>query len=135
VPVDIKPRSCPNPVNVKSRGVLPVAILGTGDLDATQIDPASVRLEGVAPLRWALGDVSTPYSPFIGKEDARDCTRRGRDGHRDLTLKFRTQEIVAALGPVDNRNVLVLRLTGHLKAAFGSTPILGEDVVLILKKK
>jgi len=33
VPVDIKPTSCPNPLNVKSRGVLPVAILGTADFD------------------------------------------------------------------------------------------------------
>lgn len=43
VPIDIKPQSCPNPINVKSRGVLPVAILGTAEFDVTTIDPASIR--------------------------------------------------------------------------------------------
>ena len=52
VPVDIKPTSCPNPLNPKSNGVVPVAILGTADFDVSQIDPASILLEGVAPLRW-----------------------------------------------------------------------------------
>ena len=31
ISVDIKPQSCPNPVNVNAKGVLPVAILGTAD--------------------------------------------------------------------------------------------------------
>ncbi len=134
VAVDIKPRSCPNPLNVKSRGKLPVAILGTDAFDVEQIDPASVRLEGVAPLRWALEDVATPYEPFVGKRDARDCTTRGPDGYRDLTLKFDTREIVAALGEVDDGEVRVLELTGNLKEAYGGTPIVGEDVILILRK-
>jgi hypothetical protein len=134
VAVDIKPRSCPNPLNVKSRGKLPVAILGTDAFDVEQIDPASVRLEGVAPLRWALEDVVTPYEPFTGKQDARDCTHAGPDGYPDLTLKFETQELVAALGDVDDREVRVLQLTGNLKEAYGGTSIVGEDVVVILKK-
>ena len=33
VPIDIKPQSCPNPLNVNSKGVLPVAILGTDTFD------------------------------------------------------------------------------------------------------
>lgn len=52
VPVDIHPTSCRNPFNVGEGGVTPVAILGTADLDGMQVDPASVVLEGVAPLRW-----------------------------------------------------------------------------------
>ncbi|UCF66491.1 MAG: hypothetical protein JSV80_11920 [Acidobacteriota bacterium] len=47
---DVKPGSCPNPVNVTSRGTLPVAILGTADLDVTTIDPDSIRLAGVPAL-------------------------------------------------------------------------------------
>ena len=62
--VDIKPQSCPNPLNVKKKGVLPIAILGTEDFDVTEIDPASVELEYISPLRWALEDVATPYEPF-----------------------------------------------------------------------
>lgn len=45
--IDIKPGSCPNPVNIKSKGVFPVAILGTEDFDVDTIDIASIRLAGV----------------------------------------------------------------------------------------
>jgi hypothetical protein len=135
VPVDIKPRSCPNPLNVKARGVLPVAILGFEGLDVNQVDPESVLLEGVAPLRWSLENVATPFEPFIGKEDARDCNEYGPDGYVDITLKFDAQEIVAALGDVNDGDVLVLQLTGNLKEEFGGLPFVGQDVVVVLKKK
>lgn len=38
VALDIKPQSCPNPFNTKSKGVLPVAILGTADLNVNDIN-------------------------------------------------------------------------------------------------
>ena len=138
--VDIKPESCPNPIGTRNRGVLPVAIAGTEDFDATQIDPASLKLfldpaEKVSPLRWALIDVITPYEPFIGKEvDAYACTVEGPDGYLDLTVKFKAQEVINALGDVSDRDVLMLSLTGNLKEEFGGTPIAGEDVILILEK-
>jgi hypothetical protein len=134
VPVDIKPTSCPNPLNVNSNGVLPVAILGTEDFDVTQIDPASVALEGVSPLRWSEEDVATPYEPFIGKEDCMDCSEERSDGFKDLTLKFDMQAIVEAIGEVDHGQCLVLTLTGNLKEEFDGTDIMGEDVVRIIKK-
>ena len=94
VPVDIKPTSCPNPINTKSNGVIPVAILGTADFDVTLIDPCTVRLEGLAPIRWNLEDVSTPYEPYTGNLDCLDCNTEGPDGYLDLTLKFDTQELL-----------------------------------------
>jgi hypothetical protein len=124
VPVDIHPMSWPNPLNVNKKGVLPVAILGTEDFDVTQIDPATILLEGVAPLRWALEDVGTPGDPLAGP-----------DGILDLSLKFEAQEIVAALGPVNDCDVLTLQLTGNLKEEFSGTAIVGEDLVWIIKKK
>lgn len=54
VPVEIHPTSCLNPFDVGEGGVTPVAILGTADFDVTQVDPASVVLEGFAPLRQAI---------------------------------------------------------------------------------
>lgn len=42
VDIDIKPWSCPNSINLKSRGVVPVAILSTSSFDATTVDPATV---------------------------------------------------------------------------------------------
>ncbi len=135
VPVDIKPQSCPNPLNVKDKGVLPVAILGTDIFDVTQVDPASVRLEGVAPLRWATEDVATPFEPFLGKQDCfADCTTEGPDGYLDLTLKFDAQEIIAALGDVEDGDCLLLGLTGNLLDEYHGGPFVGEDVVWIKKK-
>ncbi len=124
--IDIKPRSCPNPLNVKSRGVLPVAILGTSGFDVTQIDPASIQLLGVAPLRSSLEDVATP--------SCLACTEMGPDGYMDLILEFETQKIVAALGEVDDGERIVLKVTGNLKDEFGGDAIVGGDVVDILKK-
>jgi len=134
IPVDIKPGSCPNPLNPKDKGVLPVAIAGTAELDVTQIDPATIRLEGVAPLRWSYEDVATPYEPYTGKIRSDQCTKAGRDGWLDLSLKFNIQAVVAALGPVTNGEVRVLALTGNLKEEYGGTPIYGEDVMIIRKK-
>ena len=132
VPVDIKPQSCPNPLNVKSKGALSVAILGTEDFDVNDVDPATIALAGVSPLRWDWEDVATPFEPFVGKEDCmEDCIIEGPDGYLDLTLKFDNQEIVAALGAVEDGECLVLTLTGNL---LGGAPIVGEDVVIIIKK-
>ena len=135
VALDIKSGSCPNPLNVKKNGVLPVAILGTSDFDVSQIDIATVKLEGESPIRSTYEDVATPVEPFLGKEDCfEDCEEVYPDGYTDLTLKFNAQEIVAALGDVSDGACLVLTLTGELKEEFGGTPILGEDVVLMLVK-
>jgi hypothetical protein len=134
VPVDIKPRSCPNPLNVKARGVLPAAILGTAEFDVTQIDLATVKLEDISPLRAAFEDVATSYEPYLDKIEAPDCTPEGPDGYLDLTLKFDNQAIVETLGEVSDGEVKVLQLRGNLKPEYGGTPIIGEDVVVILKK-
>ncbi len=124
VAVDIKPGGCPNPLNVKSSGVLPVAILGSGDLDVSQIVPTSVRLAGVEAIRNSYEDVAAPVT------DTNDCncTAQGPDGYPDLTLKFKTQEIVEAIGDVNEGDVLTLELTGVL---FGERPIEGADCVVI----
>lgn len=131
VAVDIKPTSCPNPLNVKGGGVLPVAILGTEDFDVSQIDPASVGLAGAAPLRWDMEDVATPVAD--GAEDCA-CSTEGPDGFTDLTLKFKKADVVAAIGDVEDGEVLSLMLTGNLKEEFGGTAIAGSDCVVIIKK-
>ena len=135
VPVDIKPTSCRNPFNVTKKGVLPVAILGTENFDVTQVNVNTVQLEGIAPLRSSLEDVATPFVPFIGKTDPFDCTTEGQDGFLDLSLKFDAPALSTVLGPVTDGAVRVLSLTGSLLPEFGGTSIVGEDVVVILKKK
>jgi hypothetical protein len=124
VAVDIKPGGCPNPLNVKSSGVLPVAILGTAELDVSTIVPTSIQLAGVEAIRNSYEDVAAPSAV---PNDC-NCTEGGPDGLIDLTLKFRTQEIVEAIGEVNEGDVLTLELTGVL---FGERPIEGADCVVI----
>lgn len=126
VAVDVKPGSCPNAVGLGNNGVLPVAINGTALLAATDIDPASVRLAGVAPLRDALADVASPYEPASGKQGRLDCTTAGGDGIVDLVLKFDTQAILAAIAPSSAGDEVTLPLTGALR---DGTPITGEDII------
>jgi len=131
VPADIKPMSCPNPLSLMNKGVLPVAILGTPEFDVTTIDPGTIQLEGVAPLRWSVKDVTAPY---IGdaNDDCMSCAENGEDGYDDLMLKFDAQEVIAALGDVIDGQCLVVKLTGNLKAEFGGTAISAQDVLLII---
>ncbi len=130
--VDIKPQSCPNPINVGANGTLAVAILGTATFDVTSVDPSSVKLLGVPPLRFALEDVATPFTATI--VNATDCTTAGPDGFTDLVLFFDNQAVSAALGPVTDGQVLLLTLTGKLLPQFGGTAISGQDVVVIINK-
>jgi hypothetical protein len=131
VDFDIKPTSCPNPLNVRSGGVLPTAILGTDEFNVSDIDPATVLLEGVAPLRWEFEDVTAPVDP---REDTCDCTTEGADGFMDMTFKFRKEEIIDALeaqGPLVDGEFVVLTITGM---TFAGEPFVGHDCVLIRDK-
>jgi len=127
VPVDVKPRQCPNSI-VNRRAVLPVAIAGTAAVPVDKIDAASVRLEGLAPRLSALTDVTPPYEPYVGKARRGQCHRLGADGITDLVLSFDQQALYQSLGTVTNGEVRVISLTGQL---IDGTPIVGEDVVVI----
>jgi hypothetical protein len=118
--LDIKPGSCPNPFNAHlwdwamganavKGGVLPVAILGSETVDVSAIDPSSVKLEGVAPLPigQGLADVGT----LDGDIDC-ICNAEDADGWMDLTLKFRAQDIAAAIPAGNVGDVIPLTLTG-----------------------
>lgn len=143
IPFDVKPTSCPNPVNRTSKGVVPAAIPGTADLDVMQIDPASVVLlikvgeadpVEVPVLRWTWEDVATPFEPFVGKEVAAlNCTWLGADGVVDLALKFDSPAVGAALAGASVGDVLVVKVTANLLEEFGGTQLVGEDIIVIVK--
>jgi hypothetical protein len=59
-------------------------------MDVSQIDPASLRLIGVKPLRWSI----VPHAAG-GADDARRADKGGRMS--DLTLKFDRSLVLAAL--------------------------------------
>ena len=81
IQIDIRPGSDRNPVNPKSKGVLPVAILGAQDFDVHNIDLLSLELAGAKPR--------TPgQSGNIGSfEDVND------DAMTDLVLHFDMDEL------------------------------------------
>jgi hypothetical protein len=133
VNLDIKPGSCPNPLNVKNRGVLPVAILGTEKLDVSAIEPSSLTLtregieESVAPIRWDYEDVGTPFEGQLC-----DCHELEGDGYDDLTLKFNTQEVVEKLGLYELcGDTIPFTVRGILA---DSTTIAAQDCVWLLKE-
>ncbi|GAG43932.1 unnamed protein product, partial [marine sediment metagenome] len=133
--VDIKPGSWPNPINTKSKGVIPVAICGTEEFDVTTIDPASVEItmegveERVSLLRWSYEDVATPWTG----EDGGGHDLEG-DGYLDLTLKFSNPEVVDTLGlGAYIGETIALIITGNLKEEEGGTAIEGHDWVWIIK--
>jgi Concanavalin A-like lectin/glucanases superfamily len=114
VAIDIKPGSDVNPINLGSRGVIPVAILSTADFDATQVDVRTVTLGD-----WTLGGRVAPVHFAVEDVDG--------DGRLDLILHFRTQELVAA-GALD-ANSTELILSGTL---LDGSEFFGTDVVRIV---
>lgn len=136
--VDIKPGSWPNPINPRSKGVLPVAICGTEEFDVTSIDPATIQITiedllgetGVSPLRWSYEDVATPYTGEEG--GGHELTG---DGFLDLILHFDTPEVVGTLGLYGYVGTTIpLIIIGNLIEDEGSTPIRGQDYIWILNK-
>jgi len=101
-PLNVIPRK----LNVKQNGVLPVVIQSSEDFDVTTIDPGLLMLQGASPVRWNM----------LGKK---------------LILKFRAKDIVSNLGPVNDRDVVVLQLTGE---DINGKAIVGEDSVIIINK-
>jgi len=74
--IDIKPDSAENPVNVRSKGVIPVAVLSTDDFDAT-----SIANETVA---FGPGGAAPVHGGHIEDIDG--------DGYPDMLLHFSMQE-------------------------------------------
>ncbi|MCB9769751.1 MAG: DUF3748 domain-containing protein [Candidatus Omnitrophica bacterium] len=93
--LDIKPGDCPNQftVNKQNKGKIPMAILGSPELDVADIDVASININGVAfPVKSpSVADVSGPG------ESVCDCGT-GPDGYPDLVLHFSQEDVVEALG-------------------------------------
>lgn len=105
VDTDIKPGSEPNSINLKSNGIIPVAILTTPSFDATQVDVTTVK---------------------FGPDQAQETHGKGHledidsDGDLDLVLHFKTQET-----GIENGDTQVC-LTG---ATLEGTSIEGCDLV------
>jgi len=113
VDVDIKPGSDENPVNVGSKGVLPVVVLGNDAFDVADINVTTILLNGTcAPIRHSYNDTNS-------------------DGIMDLVLKFDAECVATCLPDVEDGTIVTLVLTGELD---DDTPITGSDDVRVLIK-
>jgi hypothetical protein len=93
VDIDVKPGSDRNPINLKSKGMVPVALLGADDLDVTCIeDPLAVELFG-AELLDTANENHKPAKPIhFVVEDL------NWDGYDDILFHFSTQDLAVGLG-------------------------------------
>ena len=139
LPLDIKPGSCPNPFNRGSSGVLPVALVGTVEFDPTEVDLSTLQLSradgvggSVAPNEGPPGphsvfeDVATPFDG-----EGCECHDLGGDGIDDLSMKFKTRDLVDALelDELPGGAVVELVLSGSL---LDGTPFVAGDCIVIV---
>jgi len=120
VNIDIKPGSDPNSINPKSKGMLPIAILGNG-LDVTQIDPVTININGVTLATRAPKRKNKPPKLAFSYEDVNG------DGILDMVVFFRVQDLANAGLLV--KTTTQLTLTGALN---DGTPITGTDSIRIV---
>jgi len=119
IAIDIKPGNDQNNINLKSRGVVPVAVLTTDDFDAATIDPDTVKFAGAEPVRCKLVDVD-------------------EDGDADMMFHFKTQQLNL------DRSSTEATLTAQLKSQMtiqstrqisGGTIVSGTDKVKIIQSE
>ncbi len=137
--MDIKPGSCPNPFNRHGNGVLPVALVGSGDFDPMQVDLSTLQLSRADGVGGSVGPNEGPPGPHSVFEDVAtpfdgegcECHDLGGDGIDDLSMKFRTRDLVDALelDDLSGGAVVELVLSGSL---LDGTPFVAGDCIVIV---
>jgi hypothetical protein len=112
LPIDIKPGSNTNSIQINSVGVIPVAILSLPTFDATMINPDTIYLEAAS-----IKLVGNTNKTISHAEDING------DGLPDLICQILTEELQVITGQA------VAILEG---LTFDGTPIHGEDVIRIV---
>jgi alpha-tubulin suppressor-like RCC1 family protein len=113
VDIDIKPGSDPNSINLCSRGVVPVAILGSADLDVNNIFAQTLELAGSGVAARGNNKLMAHV------EDVNS------DGFDDLVVQVETENLALTAGDVE------AVLTGELYD--DGTPIEGTDSINIIR--
>jgi len=109
VEIDVKPGSNANPINPMSRGVIPVAILGSDTLDVADVDVTTLAF---GPERAAPVGEGAHFVDVNG------------DAWMDLLSRYRTTETGIAFGDTE------ACVTGELR---DGTPLRGCDAIRTVK--
>jgi hypothetical protein len=118
--IDIKPGSDENVINLKSKGVVPVAVLTTDEFNAADlVTDYSISFAGASPVHSTPEDVDN-------------------DGDMDMLFHFRTQEL--NLDETSTTATLIAALNSAVTkssaaTAGGATQISGTDNVKIKSSK
>ena len=119
--IDIKPGDEQNNINLKSNGVVPVAVLTNEKFDASMIEPITAQFAGAAPVQWSLEDVDG-------------------DGDKDVIFHFRTQEL--NLTDESTEATLTAQMVSQMQMtmmsiaqAGGGAVVSGTDTVKIIGEK
>jgi PKD repeat protein len=121
VQIDITPTDQPNPLNLRARGLLPVAVLSSATFDAAALDPATIT----------LGDEVGADTPVARQNNGRYHARVedvNGDGLMDLVVMFERTALVANGDLTPASSELVLR--GFLQN--GCTNVRGTDAVHVV---
>jgi len=142
VSLDIKPGSCPNPVNRRSQGVVPVAVVGSDTFSVSEVDADTViiaRVDGVGgvvkPIVRGRGkvavidDVATPL-----RGETCECHEMNSDGIDDLFMRFWTPELadVLELDATERDDLVELAVRGRLK---DGRPFEASDCIRIVGRQ
>jgi len=131
VPVDIRTAGCNDNVTLRrdSTGTLKVTIYGTHEVSASSIDKATIRLLDVQPNAPSLigGLVTAVTSALCLTPD---------DGMADEQLQFDAQKVATTIwrelgNTVVDGEVVIVTLSGRLKAQYGGGAIRGHDTLIL----
>jgi len=103
ITIDIKPGTYPNIINLRAKGLVPVAIITTSSFNAANALPSSIYFAGASPSKWAMQDVD-------------------RDGDKDMILQFKVMDLKLSSSSVE------AVLTG---TTLSGIPIQGRDSVIV----
>jgi len=114
VGLDIKPGANANVVNPRSKGVIPVAILGSDLLDVAEIDQETIEFAGAPASEKGRSGRLGSFEDVDG------------DGYADLVVHFRTEAL--SLPDGDGEATLTAEL-------LDGTSIIGTDSVVVVPRK
>jgi hypothetical protein len=112
VPIDVKPGCVTNSIQIKSAGVIPVAILSLPTFDATAIDPDTIYLEAAGVKLTGNGEKTLSHEQDVNG-----------DGLVDLKCYILTDETQIIVGQA------IAILEGN---TFDGIPIRGEDFIRLV---